>query len=69
MGYGIREKSHILDGTRLKATAETRKVLCNKMAKLPWVHGHGLDTFYPRRASNSSKGCQMVNAWAKEALA
>ena len=30
---------------RLKATAETRKVLSNKMAKLPWVHGRGLDTF------------------------
>ncbi len=49
----------MLDGTiRLKATAETRKVLSNKMAKLPWV---GLDTFYPRRACNSSKGCRMVD--------
>ncbi len=28
----------------------------------------GLDTFYPRRACNSSKGCRMVNAWTKEAL-
>ncbi len=52
---------------RLKATAETRKLLSNKMAKPPWVHGHGLDTFYPR-ACNSSKGRRMVNAWTKEAL-
>ena len=50
---------------RLKATAETRKVLSNKMAKLPWVHGRGLDT---RRACNSSKGRRMVSAWTKEAL-
>ena len=56
----------MLDGTiRLKATAETWKVLSNKMAKLLWVHGRGLDTFY---ACNSSKGRRMVNAWTKEAL-
>ncbi len=53
---------------RLKATAETRKVLSNKMAKPPWVHGRGLDTFYPIRACNSSKGRRMVNAWTKETL-
>ena len=52
---------------RLKATAETRKLLSNKMAKPPWVHGRGLDTFYLRRVCNSSKGCRMVNAWTKEA--
>ncbi len=50
---------------RLKATAETRKLLSNKMAKL---HGRGLDTFYPRKACNSSKGRRMVNTWTKEAL-
>ena len=61
-------KEPCLTVLRLKATAETRKVLSNKMAKLPWVHGRGLDTFYPRRACNSSRGRQMVNAWTKEAL-
>ena len=53
---------------RLKATAETWKLLSSKMAKLPWVHGPGLDTFYPRKACNSSKGRRMVNAWTKESL-
>ncbi len=38
------------------------------MAKLPWVHGRGLNTFYPRKACNSSRGRRMVNAWTKEAL-
>ncbi len=47
---------------RLKATAETRKLLSNKMAKLPWVHGPGL----VRRTYNSSKGRRMVNVWTKE---
>ncbi len=55
------------DILRLKATVETRK-LSNKMAKLPRVHGRGLDTFYPRRTYNSNKGRRMVNAWTKEAL-
>ncbi len=63
-----REKLTCLTVLKLKATAETRKVLSNKMAKLPWVHGRGLDTFYPRRACNSSKGRRMVNAWTKEDL-
>ena len=49
---------------RAKATLEIH----NKMAKLPWVHGRGSDTFYPRKACNSSKGRRMVNAWTKEAL-
>ncbi len=43
--------------------AETQKLLSNKTAKLPWVHGRGLDTFYPRRTCNSSKARQMANAW------
>ncbi len=59
-------KKPCLTVLRLQVTAETQKLLSNKMAKPPWVHGHwrGLDT---RRVCNSSKGRRMHNAWTKEA--
>ena len=50
-----KRKEPYLTVLRLKATAETRKLLSNKMAKPQRVHGRGLDTFYPRRACNSMR--------------
>ncbi len=39
-----KRKELCLTVLRLNVMAETRKLLSNKMAKLPWVHGCGLDT-------------------------
>ena len=61
----------MLDSTKTQSDGRNKEgalQLANKMAKLPWVHGRGLDTFYPRRACNSSRGRRMVKAWTKEAL-
>ena len=59
----------MLDGTKTQSAGRnTEGALQQDGYKLPWVHGRGLDTFYPRRACNSSKGPRMVNAGVKEAL-
>ncbi len=60
-----KEKRDMLDGTKTQSDGRNTEVLSNKMAKLPWVHGRGLDK---EELCNSSKGRQMVNAWTKEAL-
>ncbi len=67
-----KEKGAMLDGTktpkRQQKHGSCSPTACNKMAKPPWVYGRGLDTFYPRRACNSSKGRRMANTWTKEAI-
>ena len=58
-----REKSH--DGTMTQSDGRNMEAALQQDG---WVYGSSLDTFYPRKACNSSKGRQMVNAWTKEVL-
>ncbi len=43
-----KQKGAMLDCS--KTTAESRKLLYNNMAKPPWVHGRGLDTFFAKKS-------------------
>ncbi len=63
-GFRLYKKVSTQKGAMLDCS---KKLLYNKMAKPPWVHGRGLDTFLRRRAFNCSKGRRMHNAWTKEA--
>ncbi len=61
----------MLDSTKTQSEGRNKEgalQLANKMAKLPWVHGRGLDTFYPRRACNSSIASRPAVRYLKERL-
>ena len=46
---------------KLQSDGRITEAAAGKMAKPPWVHGRGLDTFFARRAFNCSKGA----SWRK----